>query len=226
MADKCICTRCGKEENYAEFYSVMYRCKKEGQCECCKLYDGPKYLCRKCINEPNINSWLSKNRCPKSRKDVGLLGNEILQAEGEFVCNAVWDLEAAWKKEEAEIFRTIREGDISVIDDNLDYLYYKDISKESIERRVGVLGRIMKNVPEHKNKIICELLKLEDKISFIKEEKPLLDYCILEIIEENYTELTNEEEISEYIIRRQKSISLKTKKKSKKLIKKYGLKKC
>jgi hypothetical protein len=50
-----------------------------------------------------------------------------------------------------------------------------------------------------------------------------LEFEILEIFEDNYDEVKNKERISAFIMDKQKSISPKTKKKSKEMVKRLGI---
>ena len=86
------------------------------------------------------------------------------------------------------------------------------------------LKDIIKNKPEYLEKIITELLQHRKKTFYNEKHEALLEYGFLEIFEENYSKLLNKEIISSFILDKKESISSKTKKKSKELIKKYGFK--
>jgi hypothetical protein len=109
-----------------------------------------------------------------------------------------------------------------IVDDYLKCLYDKKIL-------IGVytvryLKGIIKNEPEYRGKIIDELLHHREKTSYKEKQEALLDFDILEIFEDNYDKIENKEKIIAFIINKQKSISPKTKKKSKEIIKKLGIK--
>ena len=109
-----------------------------------------------------------------------------------------------------------------IIDDYMQCLYDKMIL-------IGVfcvryLKAIIRNKPEYQNQIINELLEHRKKTSFKEKQEALLEYEILEIFEDNYAKLENKDKITEFIKDRQNSISPKTKKKSKEIMKKLGTK--
>lgn len=86
------------------------------------------------------------------------------------------------------------------------------------------LKNIYRNKPEYRKQIIKELLGHKKKSSYNVKQEALFEYGILELFDENFDELVNIDEISVFIKERQKSISPKTKKKSKQIIKKYRIK--
>ncbi|WP_409200455.1 hypothetical protein [Methanobrevibacter sp. DSM 116169] len=88
---------------------------------------------------------------------------------------------------------------------------------------VMYLKNIFKSKPKHRHQIIDELLNHKRKTPYTEKQEALLEFYVLELIEENYQELKNKEEINKYIIEKQESISPKAKKKCKELIKKYKL---
>ena len=109
-----------------------------------------------------------------------------------------------------------------IFNDYLNCLYDQKILIG--EYCVKGLNKIIKNKPEYKDKIIDELLKHEEKTLFNEKQEALLDYYILELIEDNCNENMKDDKIIEFIHGKQESISPKTKKKSRELIKKYGIK--
>ncbi len=88
---------------------------------------------------------------------------------------------------------------------------------------VKYLKNIIRNKPEYKNQVMDELLNHRKKTHYNKKQEALLEFYILELFEENYQELENKDKINSYITERQISISPKTKKKSKELIKKFEI---
>jgi len=86
------------------------------------------------------------------------------------------------------------------------------------------LKDIIKNKPEYLDKIVNELLQHRKKTFYNEKHEALLEYGFLEIFDENYSKLMNKEIISAFILDKKESISSKTKKKSKEMIKKYGFK--
>jgi hypothetical protein len=109
-----------------------------------------------------------------------------------------------------------------IINDYIKCLYDKKIL-------IGVycvryLKAIIRNKPEFKEQIIEELLQHKIKTPYTKKQEALLEYEILEIFEDNYNELENNEKIMAFIKDKQKSISPKGKKKSREIIKKLGIK--
>jgi len=177
-------------------------------------------FCKKCGKERNIISWLTAKSCPKSEKDTILLKGCNTEDEWD---DGVFDFNAVLEKEEAEQYRILREGNIELLD-----FYFNNLYRDSYYAKFYIesLREIIRNVPEYRDYIIKEILKQDDRpISLFKENQwAVLDYHILELLDENYSESTNKKEISEYIINKQKSVRSKTKKKSKELVKKYGLK--
>jgi hypothetical protein len=239
MFNYCICEKCGDAVEKGESYKIYYNCQKKGWMgECwlstttgfflnpyrtsrCKLYDGPKYLCKKCRDEKSTISWLQTNSCPESKEntieedDLGIDDFMAIDPEEEI------------KDIEVERYKRLREGDMEVFNVYLDYLFLH--RGTNYKYCIDELNKIIKNAPEYKKLIISELLKHEEKRIWKhnhEEEVTNLDYYILVIIDKNYPELTDEGEISEFIIKKCKSINQKTKKKSKKLFKKYRLNKC
>ena len=138
----------------------------------------------------------------------------------------VTDMSARVEMEEAESLKNIsiaiRGGNTEIIDFWLNLSYFNDERPGyDIAYCVEYLGKIIKNVPEYKNKIISELINHQEITLFKQKQFAILDYYILKLIDENFSELNNEGEIFEYIIKKQKSVYKKTRKKSKELFKKY-----
>jgi len=109
-----------------------------------------------------------------------------------------------------------------IINDYLKCLYDEKISNAVYTAEC--LKYIIKNKPEYREKIVSELLLHRKKTLYNEKHEALLEYGFLEIFEENYSELLNKNIISAFILEKKDSISSKTKKKSRELIKKYGLK--
>lgn len=109
-----------------------------------------------------------------------------------------------------------------IIDDYLNCLYDDKILIGKY--CVMYLKNIVRNKPEYRNQIIHELLNHRQKTHYTKKQEALLDFYIIELFEEIYQDLTNKEKIRAYIFERKESISPKTKKKSKQLIKKFKIK--
>lgn len=109
-----------------------------------------------------------------------------------------------------------------IIDNYLKCLYDKKI-------HIGVyttkyLKEIIKNKPQYREKIINELLHHREETPYSQKQEALLEYGILEIFENIYNEIEKKENINAFIIDKQESISPKTKKKSKEMIRKLGIK--
>ena len=107
-----------------------------------------------------------------------------------------------------------------IIDDYLKCLYDKKILIGVFT--VRYLRVIIKNKPEYREKIIYELLHHRGKTLYKEKQEALLEFEILEIFEDNYDEVKNKEKMTAFIIDKQKSISPKTKKKSKEIIELFG----
>jgi len=239
MFNYCICEKCGDVVEKGEEYIIYYNCQKKGWMgDCwlrpttgffpnpyrtfrCKLYDGPKYLCKKCRDEKSTISWLQANSCPESKENT-IEDNDLVIDDFMAI-----DPEEDIKDIEVERYKRLREGDVEIFNVYLDYLFLH--RGTNYKYCIDELNKIIKNTPEYKKLIISELLKHEEKRIWKynhEEEVTNLDYYVLEIIDKNYPKLTDEGEISEFIIKKCKSINQKTKKKSKKLFKKYRLNKC
>jgi len=133
------------------------------------------------------------------------------------------DLNEGDEKAKAErLTAARREIRMETIDFHLDCLHDQRPGYDAVYC-VEYLGKIIKTDPKYKNKIINELINLQEITIFRQKQFAILDYHILCLIEKNYTELADKEGIARYIIKRQKSIFWKTKKKSKELIIKYGI---
>ena len=208
---KKICKKCGKEDVH---YLIRNNCQKGEPCEFyglykCEQYTGPDFLCYKCGNESNTISWLTVNSCHESGAYTSLIAYQSGMEKD---------------VDELEIDKwMLKKGNMERIDNQINGFYdYENPNWAAL--CIIHLERIIEAVPEYKNRIISKVLKHEEGVSFNKKQGALVDFFILELLENIYPELTDEKEISDYVLKKQKSINRKTKKLSKKLIKKYGLK--
>ena len=153
---------------------------------------------------------------PKDNKEYKLI---IKFAEEDNICHMM-EVDALIKKERAEIYKKVREGNMEIIYNYVNYLNDDNYCKDSIE----FLHEIIINVPELKNKIINELFKYEEIPSLFNTKHGAVTHYILEIFKENYNESIKKNDFFEFLIKAKNSFCFKTRIKCKKLMKKYGLK--
>lgn len=83
--------------------------------------------------------------------------------------------------------------------------------------------KIYRHKPEYREEIIDILLDIDHRCDYTEKQKGLLKADILEIFEQVYDGIPRRDEIESFIKAEVNSISLKSRKKAKALIKKYNL---
>ncbi len=108
-----------------------------------------------------------------------------------------------------------------ILENYLERLYDEKILIGTLT--AGYLKIIIRNKPEHRNRIIEELLGHRNKSRYTERQEALLEYEILEILDEYYGTLPGKDRIDAYIRERKNSDSPKTRKKARELIKKRDI---
>jgi hypothetical protein len=83
--------------------------------------------------------------------------------------------------------------------------------------------KILRHKPELKDQIIALLLDVDNQCTYTEKQKGVLKCDVLEIFAEIYEEVQQKDDIDEFIRTEVSSISPKTRKKAKELVRKYGL---
>lgn len=85
------------------------------------------------------------------------------------------------------------------------------------------LGKIYRNKPDLRKKIVTLLLNIDDHSDYTHKQIAVMKFDVLEIMEEFYASVQHPKEIDDFIRNQVKSISPKTRKKAKELVKKFCL---
>lgn len=85
------------------------------------------------------------------------------------------------------------------------------------------LRTILQNKPEYLDSVVTELMKHRDKTPYTEKQEALFECDVLDIFDDHYEAVRKNKKIDEYILARMNSASPKTKKKSRQLVKKYGI---
>jgi hypothetical protein len=122
-------------------------------------------------------------------------------------------------------------GNLSKVDQENRFVeieddYFKIINDEKFMTGnccVKNMLKIYRHKPEQRERIIETLLDIDNRCDYTEKQKGVLKADVLEIFDEVYKEVTQREKINEFIKTELHSISPKTRKKAKELVKKYGL---
>ena len=85
------------------------------------------------------------------------------------------------------------------------------------------LIKIYRYKTEHRERIIETLLDIDNRCDYSDRQKAVLKADVLEIFDEVYSDLTEQEKIEAFIKEERHSISPKTRAKARQLVEKYGL---
>lgn len=83
--------------------------------------------------------------------------------------------------------------------------------------------KILRNKPELRGRIIALLLDVDDRCDYTEKQKALLKCDVLDVLDGVYQEVGDKEGVDEFIRARVGSVSPKTRRRAKELVRKYGL---
>jgi hypothetical protein len=115
-----------------------------------------------------------------------------------------------------------QENHFAVIDDD----YFGIVNDEKFMTGnccVKNLLKIFRHKPEQQVRIIETLLDIDNRCDYTEKQKGVLKADVLEIFDKVYEEVNERDEINAFIKAEVESISPKTRKKAKELVKRYNL---
>jgi hypothetical protein len=85
------------------------------------------------------------------------------------------------------------------------------------------LLKVYRNKHEHRERIVETLLDIDSRCGYTQRQKGVLKADVLDVLGEAYEEATERDEIDEFVRAQLSSVSPKTRKKARELVKKHGL---